>query len=54
MSNGASVPVRKIQVLECTCTRCAYTWIARGEVPVRCAGCGSPYWNKKRMERKSK
>lgn len=46
MTDNSPVPVRKITVLECTCTRCGYVWTAKGEAPVRCAGCGSPYWSK--------
>lgn len=46
-------PIRKstITVLSCTCLRCGYEWQTRGEdVPVRCAGCGSVYWNRPRRK----
>lgn len=52
MTDNPPVPVRKIQVLECTCTRCGYKWVARGAVPVRCAKCGSVYWNRPRTRGK--
>lgn len=34
----------------CKCERCNYTWSpnSKKELPIRCAKCGSPYWNKKR------
>lgn len=41
-------PMRKITALECTCLRCGHVWVARGEAPVRCAGCGSVYWSRPR------
>ncbi len=29
------------------CTRCGYTWYPRTpKLPIKCARCGSPYWNK--------
>lgn len=31
------------------CTRCGHTWTARSkELPLRCAKCKSPYWNRER------
>ena len=35
------------------CKRCDYQWIPRSEkLPQNCAGCNSPYWNKKRRNEK--
>jgi hypothetical protein len=32
------------------CNRCQHEWVMRiDEEPKKCPGCGSPYWNKKRM-----
>lgn len=34
------------------CLRCEHSWFPRSEeTPVRCANCGSPYWNRKMRER---
>lgn len=53
----SSVPMRKVKVdaLECRCTRCGGVWLARtDQTPVRCAKCGTPYWNvEKRTKKKS-
>ncbi len=33
-----------------TCTRCGHTWHISGkDLPLYCAGCNSPYWNRKRQ-----
>ena len=30
----------------CVCERCEHEWIPRNEGdPIKCPGCGSPYWN---------
>lgn len=29
----------------CKCERCGYVWMPKGDIPVTCAGCKSPYWN---------
>ncbi len=45
----------KIKVWECTCERCGHRWIARNEkLPMTCARCRSPYWNRKRKEKEEK
>src|SRR5580693_1396137 len=36
------------------CKRCNSEWAGRGEgKPVRCARCGSPYWDRERVAKKS-
>jgi len=39
----------KKQVNVLKCERCGYEWIPNNkkELPVKCAKCNSPYWNKK-------
>lgn len=37
----------------CQCLRCSHSWASRRKnretsLPVRCPGCGSPYWNRPR------
>lgn len=54
MTDNPTMPVRKITALECTCTRCKAVWVARGAVPVRCAKCGSVYWNRPYMRKGGK
>jgi len=42
----------KITVHRCTCERCGYVWNA-DKLPLRCAKCKSPYWDKpRRVNRK--
>lgn len=43
---------RTIKAIACQCERCGYQWIAKEAVPVRCAGCGSVYWNRPRRIKK--
>jgi len=39
-----------IKLTTLTCKRCRHTWIPRkAELPIRCAKCKSPYWNKDRI-----
>lgn len=41
------------EVLECTCERCGNVWISESlKVPVRCAKCRDPNWNKPRVRSK--
>ena len=36
------------------CLRCGYEWASRKKRrPIRCASCGSPYYNKPRRERQN-
>lgn len=39
------------------CERCGYEWLPRTHketsLPVTCASCGSPYWNKPRTNKPS-
>lgn len=37
--------IKPIKVNRCTCERCGHVWISE-IVPVRCAKCRSPLWNK--------
>ena len=46
----------KIDANECTCERCDYVWVPKPikggskwttPVPIACASCKSPYWNRK-------
>ena len=32
------------------CERCGHEWVPRvaGSIPLRCARCGSPYWDRPR------
>jgi len=42
---------KKIKVRVFKCERCGHEWTPRKEgYSVVCAGCKSPYWNKKRHE----
>ena len=35
------------------CKRCDWIWMARKEeIPITCPKCRSPYWNKKRINKK--
>jgi hypothetical protein len=36
----------KATVYRCKCERCGHAWIAM-KPPLRCAGCKSPYWDRK-------
>ena len=54
MTDNPPMPVRKIRIdaLECVCSRCGQKWVTRGEeTPVRCAKCGSVYWNRPYMRK---
>lgn len=32
------------------CSRCGYKWLAKNSSkPIRCAKCGSPYWDKEKV-----
>ena len=43
-----AVKQAKIDVTVCRCERCGYEWkIKQGkELPLRCARCKTPYWNR--------
>lgn len=40
------------------CERCSHEWLPRAnqpkDLPVRCPGCNSPYWNKPRINKRKK
>lgn len=38
---------KRVTVKQYHCCRCGHDWMPRkkDEVPLRCAGCKSPYWN---------
>lgn len=39
-------------ILKLECKRCGYVWFPRTErLPVHCAGCNSPYWNKDKVKK---
>lgn len=36
-----------------TCTRCKYKWYPKlPKLPKQCTNCKSPYWNKKRINKR--
>ena len=44
-----TMPIERetIEVCVCAVKRCGHRWPKRGEeLPARCAGCKSPYWNR--------
>jgi len=44
----------KITAYKCHCEHCGYDWTSLLENPVKCAGCGSPNWNKPRQRARRK
>ncbi len=36
-----------IKKVICKCDSCEHEWKQEGEIPLRCAKCKSPYWNRK-------
>jgi hypothetical protein len=47
-------PIANPEPRQLTCQRCDYTWTPRKKRnPVQCPFCKSPYWNKKRVYKKS-
>lgn len=46
--------IKIITVKQLHCLRCGYDWIPKkqDEMPRTCAGCGSPYWDKARRQKK--
>lgn len=32
------------------CSRCKHEWKSRVAIPLRCAGCKTPYWNRARQK----
>jgi len=39
--------------LECMCERCSHKWVTRNDtLPTVCPKCKSPYWNKKKVQKK--
>ncbi len=41
------MPEIEIMVKGYQCSRCAGTWVPRSDTrPLRCAKCGSPYWDR--------
>ena len=35
---------------KCKCKRCGYLWFSYKRVPVKCASCRSPYWDKDKVK----
>lgn len=43
--------MKQIRLPTFTCQRCGHTWYPRRElVPLRCAKCKTPYWDRVRKE----
>jgi len=44
--------IREIKAKKCICERCGHTWIAQTKtIPISCAKCRSPYWNRPRVKK---
>jgi len=41
---------KKVVVTKCRCERCGAEWIPRTDSPIKCARCGSPYWDRPRKK----
>jgi len=47
--------IKKIKLTTLVCYRCGYEWIPkRPFLPVHCARCNTPYWNKPRKNNSKK
>jgi Zn finger protein HypA/HybF involved in hydrogenase expression len=48
------VPIKIIRKMVCECSRCSKQWTPRINTNdiVLCPRCKSPYWNKKRKQKK--
>lgn len=43
--------VKIIRLTKLTCLRCGHVWYPKSTVkPLRCAGCGTPYWDRRRRK----
>lgn len=49
-----TMPIEIVQMPKYKCSRCGYEWFPEDpkNIPVKCAGCNSPYWNKERKHGK--
>ena len=46
-----TMPITLVQRPKCKCIRCGYEWFPddASNMPIKCAKCNSPYWNKERI-----
>jgi len=51
LKNILLMEVKMIKILKCK--RCEHEWASKQEHPLICPKCKSPYWDRKRRERKS-
>ena len=55
-SKNMVVKIEKRKKLErLKCLRCGHEWIPRKDtLPLTCAGCSTPFWNRERIKEKKK